>query len=387
MSEETREPDAGPEEVQAEGETVAEATGSAPESSAEETAPTGGEEASPEEKSPDAEAEAEEESPDAGGLDSASPEAGADAEAEGDGASPEDVGAASAEDAGITEAAEEAQGDDSEPAEDVLGEEAVEPESSPQGDEGPQLPMFEPSSEPHVGPERRGGVRKGSKLNKLLGAQVDLMDGEGEKLAYLYLVDLSEGGIRVNVDQHFPEETVFRMKLPLDSFGPELAKKQVVELPVQVVWQKRLIGGMTVAGLKFVDIPPDTHQVVKDIMERFTAEGRRKRFRLNRVLGVGIGLDENTRWLYPLALDLSVEGMRLRTEEDLTVGDELSLRIFLQFDLPVVNVTAKVVWKEQVNPGRFQLGLEFQQVDDATARPIQEYIDRCLAEETGKAEV
>lgn len=245
------------------------------------------------------------------------------------------------------------------------------------------LELFEPSEAPHAGPERRRGERKVSKLNKLLTGQVDL--GEGDQMVYLYLVDLSEGGLRVNVDQNFPEDKQFRMKLALDSFGPELGQTGLLDLPVQVVWQKRLVGGMTVAGLKFVDPNEDVKESVKGIMELFSVEGKRRRFRLNRVLGVGIGLDENTRWLYPLALDLSVGGMRIRTEENLTVGDELTLKIFLQFDLPVVNVHAKVVWKEEVQPNRFQIGLEFQGVTEDVARPIQEYIDRCLAEEMGKA--
>ncbi len=245
------------------------------------------------------------------------------------------------------------------------------------------LELFEPSEEPHTGPERRRGERKISKLNKLLTGQVDL--GEGDQMVYLYLVDLSEGGLRVNVDQNFPENQQFRMKLTLDSFGPELGQSGVLDLPVQVVWQKRLVGGMTVAGLKFMDPSEEVQESVRQIMELFSVEGKRRRFRLNRVLGVGIGLEENTRWLYPLALDLSVGGMRIRTEENLTVGDELTLKIFLQFDLPVVNVSAKVVWKEEVQPNRFQIGLEFQNVTEEVARPVQEYIDRCLAEEMGKA--
>ncbi len=245
------------------------------------------------------------------------------------------------------------------------------------------LEMFDPSADPHTGPERRRGERKISKLNKLLTGQVDL--GEGDQMVYLYLVDLSEGGMRVNVDQNFPEGQTFRLKLGLESFGTELGAAGVLDLPLQVVWQKRLVGGMTVAGLKFVDPTEEAREAVKQIMELFSVEGKRRRFRLNRVLGVGIGLDENTRWLYPLALDLSVGGMRIRTEENLVVGDELTLKIFLQFDLPVVNVNAKVVWKEEVQANRFQIGLEFQDVTEEVARPVQEYIDRCLAEEMGKA--
>ena len=226
--------------------------------------------------------------------------------------------------------------------------------------------------------ERRTAPRKGVRLNKLISASFN-----GGDAIYLHLVDISEGGMRVNGDVEFSKEEPFNLALQMEAFGKELAEEHPhLKLDCRVVWQKQLLGGMFVSGLQFVEMSAETELIVKKILDRSSPEGRRLRFRLNRVLGVGIGLDEETRWLYPLALDLSVEGMRLRLDEEIEVGAVFPLQIFLEFDLPTVRVQAEAVWREEVGNGRYQLGLRFTEVSEDSAKAIQEYIDRCLAKET-----
>jgi len=226
--------------------------------------------------------------------------------------------------------------------------------------------------------ERRTAQRKGVRLNKLISASLNAGDA-----LYLHLVDISEGGMRVNGDLEFNQAEPFTLTLQMEAFGKDLAEEHPnLTLGCRVVWQKRLLGGMFVSGLQFVDMSEENQTVVKKILERSSPEGRRLRFRLNRVLGVGIGLDEETRWLYPLALDLSVEGMRLRLDEEIEVGSIFPLQIFLEFDLPTVRVQAEAVWREEVGNGRYQVGLRFTEVSEDSAKAIQEYIDRCLAKES-----
>ena len=228
--------------------------------------------------------------------------------------------------------------------------------------------------------ERRISQRKGVRLNKLIMAH--LCEGDESSGLYLHLVDISAGGMRVNGDVEFPQDSPFRLKLHTESFGGEVSSEfPELEVTARVVWSKRLLGGMFVSGLQFVDMTDAAQGCVRKILEICSPEGKRLRFRLNRVLGVGIGLDEQTRWLYPLALDLSVEGMRVRLDEPLEIGSSFPLQIFLEFDLPTVHMTAEVVWRDEVGPGRFQVGLRFHELNEESARAIQDYIDRCLAKE------
>lgn len=228
--------------------------------------------------------------------------------------------------------------------------------------------------------ERRIAQRKGVRLNKLIMAQL-IHAGESTGL-YLHLVDISAGGIRVNGDVEFPQSELFTLKLQTESFGGEVSSEYPeMEVQARVVWSKRLLGGMFVSGLQFMDMSEQAKACVAKILEICSPEGKRLRFRLNRVLGVGIGLEEQTRWLYPLALDLSVEGMRVRLDESLEIGSTFPLQIFLEFDLPTVHMNAEVVWRDEVGTGRYQVGLRFHDLNEDSAKAIQDYIDRCLAKE------
>lgn len=232
----------------------------------------------------------------------------------------------------------------------------------------------------HSKSERRIAQRKGVRLNKLIMAQL-MYGGESTGL-YLHLVDISAGGIRVNGDVEFPQSEPFQLKLQTESFGGEVCSEfPELEVEARVVWSKRLLGGMFVSGLQFINMTDQAKACVAKILEICSPEGKRLRFRLNRVLGVGIGLEEQTRWLYPLALDLSVEGMRVRLDESLEIGTTFPLQIFLEFDLPTVHMNAEVVWRDEVGTGRYQVGLRFHDLNEDSARAIQDYIDRCLAKE------
>ncbi|MBI3929691.1 MAG: PilZ domain-containing protein [Armatimonadetes bacterium] len=299
----------------------------------------------------------------------------------------------------MSESTEQVKGEAAEPSQQPEGEDAAVPpggDPSPEKEEpGAEDPDAEKAPEkiepaeggdafpadPDLESERRISPRKGIQLNKLIATQ--LVDGETRIPLYLHLVDLSEGGMRVNGDIQLPEDRTFIFDLTLEAFGRELAQEYGrAQLPLAVVWQKKLLGGMWVSGLRFVDMDERARELVDRILQRSSPEGRRLRFRLNRVLGVGISVGETeTRWLYPLALDLSVEGMKIRIDEALEVGARFPLKIFLEFDLPTVEMNAEVMWREEMGSGRYQVGLKFSELDEQNASTIKAYIDRCLEEE------
>ena len=228
--------------------------------------------------------------------------------------------------------------------------------------------------------ERRQTGRKGVKLNRLIASRV--IDGNSQRECYLHLVDISDGGLRVNSDDPFPGDRHFALEIGLAAFGTELAtRKPRINFPVRLVWTKSLVGGMVVSGLAFVDIDQESQDVVSAIMKGASPQGRRQHFRLNRVLGVELGGEGGERWLYPLTLDLSVEGMRICLSETLAVGDKFPLRIFLEFELPTVETKAEVMWQEVMPSGRVQVGLKFEDMSERDAMAIKTYIDQCLEQD------
>ncbi len=233
--------------------------------------------------------------------------------------------------------------------------------------------------------ERRQSGRKGVRLNRLIASRI--LDGESHRECYLHLVDISEGGLRVNSDDPFPEGREFQLEIGLAAFGNELATRKPKQVfPVRLVWSKSLLGGMVVTGLAFTEqLDGEGHEVVSAIMHGASPEGRRMHFRLNRVLGVEMGGGEaegdEIRWLYPLTLDLSVEGMRICLNEELQVGRRFPIKIFLEFDLPTVSAEAEVMWQETMPSGRVQVGLRFEGLSERDAAAIKTYIDQCLRQD------
>lgn len=250
-----------------------------------------------------------------------------------------------------------------------------------EGGEGVDEPsgLAEPEAE-LTESERRQTGRKGVKLNRLIASKI--IDGEAQRECYLHLVDISEGGLRVNSDDPFPEDREFSLEIGLLAFGAELAtRRSRVSFPVKLVWSKSLVGGMVVSGLAFGELPPATREIVASIMQGASPQGRRQHFRLNRVLGVELGATGEERWLYPLTLDLSVEGMRICLSETLEVGQTFPIRIFLEFDLPTVEAQAEVMWQEVMPSGRVQIGLKFSEMSERDAMAVKTYIDQCLEQD------
>lgn len=244
-------------------------------------------------------------------------------------------------------------------------------------------PTVETGSEATIeqGSDRRQTGRKGVMLNRLIATRV--IDGDSQRECYLHLVDISEGGLRVNSDDPFPSDRQFALEVGLAAFGTELATRQPrLTLPVRLVWSRSLVGGMVVSGLAFCDLDPEGQGIVAAIMAGASPEGRRTHFRLNRVLGVELaGGEDGERWLYPLTLDLSVEGMRICLSDPLEIGARFPIRIFLEFDLPTVATTAEVMWQDVMPSGRIQVGLRFEGTSDRDSLAIKTYIDQCVEQD------
>jgi PilZ domain len=229
--------------------------------------------------------------------------------------------------------------------------------------------------------ERRQAARKGVKLSRLISSRI--IDGESQRDCYLHLVDISDGGFRINSDDPFPEDRDFILEIGLAPFGNELATRAPRQaFPVKTVWTKSLVGGMVVSGLAFQNLDEKGMEIVEAIMQGASPQGRRMHFRLNRVLGVELGRsEEEQQWLYPLTLDLSVEGMRICLSEPLEVGETFPIKVFLEFELPTVNANAEVMWQETMPSGRVQVGLKFDGISERDAMAIKTYIDQCLRQD------
>jgi len=232
-------------------------------------------------------------------------------------------------------------------------------ESEPRDPEVPPAPSLQE--------ERRRHERKGVKVNRLIRATLDFGDRKREE--YVYVMDISEGGMRVNVDTPFPDNTVVRMEFTL----------QYLDMDVQIkpIWQKSLAGGTWVAGLEFDNVSQDQMNQILSMVEAFSLKGRRDRFRLKSLVAVSMRHMDDEDWLSVLLVDVSTSGLRIRCNESYEEGAQFEVKILLP-DLQEVDAVGEVVWVQQARPGRFEYGMRFTTINDTGAAGIQAYIDRCV---------
>lgn len=226
------------------------------------------------------------------------------------------------------------------------------------------------SEQAMIAEERRTAERRKLKLKKIFSAEV-MLEGSPQ-MCYVYIYDISEGGMRVHSDFSFPEDKVIAVKFYLD---------EPLEVTVQVVWQKILVGGMHVIGIKYIDLDDESQARINRFIDKYSPEGKRKSYRLNRVLSVEMELADRTEKFYALTLDISPQGMRVTNDFALPEGEAVPFKILLDVDLPPVILIAKVAWQKETSFDTFMIGLEFVNVTPDNVRRINGYIDKAMSGE------
>jgi c-di-GMP-binding flagellar brake protein YcgR len=221
-----------------------------------------------------------------------------------------------------------------------------------------------------ISEERRTAERRKLKLKKIFSAEI-MLDGTPQ-MCYLYIFDISEGGMRIHTDFSFPENKVIPVKFYLD---------EPLEIAVQVVWQKILVGGMHVIGIKYIDLDEESHARINRFMDKYSPEGKRKSYRLNRVLSVEMELSDRTEKFYALTLDISPQGMRITNDFPLPEGETVPFRLLLDVDRPPVELNARIAWQKETSFETFMIGMEFIGVTSEATMRINDYIDKAMSGE------
>ena len=221
--------------------------------------------------------------------------------------------------------------------------------------------------------ERRAAPRRPLSFNQFFQVLVASETGSEDNLKS-FLVDLGEGGIRINSESPFPTEYDLTITLPEDVLG------ETVTLECQVVWQKALYGASFIQGLAFQNLTESHKKLIEAKLNPENGLPRsasRQHFRLYRPFPIRLQADGHDEWVASYATDLSVNGIGTRLKAPLEQGDPIRLRLELEFELPTVEVEARVAWSKSGENG-VSHGLQFAEVGPVEARTIKRYIDRCL---------
>lgn len=219
-----------------------------------------------------------------------------------------------------------------------------------------------------AGVERRQHERRGVRVNRLIRPLID--DGNGSPHEeYIYLVDMSEGGLRANLDREFPGDRAVRMQFTLQYLE--------LDVSVRVVWQKSLAGGTWTVGLAFENLDSGAAVQVKKMVEAFSVQGRRDRFRLKSLVSVSVRRADDPVWVSVLLVDVSSAGLRVRCNEVYDVDSDLDVRLFPP-DHDEVSGRASVIWCQEAGPMRWEYGLRFLALEGNGAAILQSYIDQTV---------
>ncbi len=221
--------------------------------------------------------------------------------------------------------------------------------------------------------ERRAHERKKINLDKNIRAEVTF--GGVTHTSYLYIKDISPGGMKVHSDYQFPAD----QEIPVRFFLEE-----PIEITVKPVWQKEMLGGMYIIGLMFGAHSEETDTLIRRFIEKHSPEGRRKEFRLDRMIAVEIFIENLSQKFYTLTLDLSPRGMRIVNEFPLPEALDIPFRILLDYDQPPLTAVARVAWQKETTFNRYMIGLQFISLPEGGARRINDYLDRLICGRTEK---
>ncbi|MFN7130854.1 MAG: PilZ domain-containing protein [Myxococcales bacterium] len=178
-----------------------------------------------------------------------------------------------------------------------------------------------------------------------------------------HTVDLSAGGVALELDKPLPEGTRCRMQLSLEG-----APVDEVELLVEVVNVRQKLGRYFV-GVRFCDLDErDTAlpRLVEALLQAPEAESRRRHPRLRVRIPARDAENPDADWQVE---DLSAGGLRLqrlsgRAPEQLEPGSVVRVR--LAFYARTVELEARVVWlvPGALGSGPSVLGLAFEPPED-----------------------
>lgn len=220
--------------------------------------------------------------------------------------------------------------------------------------------------------ERRRANRKALKLNKIFSGQI----GEGLDVVpiYLYIVDISKSGMKITTDLDIPIDCKFHINLTLDVGDP-------LDTDVRGVWKKKMFGGTNIIGIQFLDPSKKTVNSIKEFMDIHSPEGKRKSYRLNRILPVEMEIEGKIDKFHTLTLDLSAQGMRISNPFPLPFDKKIDMKLMLDFEETPIHLKAKVVWQKETSYEQYLAGIEFIEIREEEQGRVNRYIDRAISGE------
>jgi|GEM_PF-1862201 len=224
--------------------------------------------------------------------------------------------------------------------------------------------------------EKRGAERVKTTLNRAFNCDIK-MPNESVMNCFIHIENISTTGMQIHIDFPLPDNADMQITL---------YAKEVITLSMKKIWQKQLLGGTLIMGFEFVGDNAENTKKIIEFTNQFSPEGKRKAYRLNKVLAVELMIEEELKKFYTLTQDLSSKGMRIMNDTDIPAGTIVKIQILLDINEPYIELNCKVIWSKPTSFGYFLLGLEFIDIRAETVNTIEAFIDKSFLEDEKEKE-
>lgn len=216
--------------------------------------------------------------------------------------------------------------------------------------------------------ERRSTTRRKISLKKTFSAEVQL---DTPQKCYLYIVDISQGGMKIMTDLIFPERRTFLITFYLEQEDP-------LELAVEVVWKKQVVGYMNVTGMKFVAMSPKSFSKIEQFVSKYSIDTSKRIFKLNKMITMQVEKEGEWVSFYAYVLSISPQGLEYTTDYNLPAGEEFPLRFYAEQGQAPLEASARILFQKEISMGRLKGWIEIVSMNEANRLRLTEYIDKLL---------
>lgn len=221
--------------------------------------------------------------------------------------------------------------------------------------------------------ERRRQERIKTPVKRTILATVE-DEAYGSLQNHLYIVDISENGLRINLDRLVEPESEIYLKFSLNAFGHGLAGE--LEARCRVVWAKPLAGGTCILGMEFLDLEENQKAYVDSLLEHWSKKEGLELIQLPEPVNTKIRYEEGGPWAPMVGLRaISHQGFQYSSKIQVEPEQRLEVRILLEPG--TVTTAAEVRWCKLMSNGAYDIGCHFVQLSNGHKSYIDLHLRRC----------
>lgn len=221
--------------------------------------------------------------------------------------------------------------------------------------------------------ERRQEARVKSQVKRTVPATLE-DEAYGAITSHLYIVDISENGMRINLDRSMEPGDLLKITLPLPSLGVELESE--FQADCKVIWSKTLAGGTSVVGLEFQDLAEGHRKAARSLINHWGIRDALDLVNLPTPVDTKIRLSEEDPWSPSVgARGLSLKGFHYQARQARETGDKVQVRLLLEAG--TIETWAQVIWCEKIPNDNFDIGCEFEELRSGAEGYITLHLRRC----------